>query len=144
MARDFQRSRRIEERIQRLLSDVIRIQLRDPRVEGVLITHVRVSRDLGVAWVYYSIWSGDTGAGPAVQAGLEHASGFLRSHLARELSTRTVPDLRFRFDEQGEKSRELDRLIDAAVAGSNHEPSAGADADPGDEYGDCPEPADKP
>jgi ribosome-binding factor A len=119
MAREFQRSRRIEERIQRVLSDVIRTQLRDPRVEGVVITHVRVSRDLGVAWVYYSTYDGGTAAVSELQVGLDRASGFLRSHLARELTTRTVPDLRFRFDDVGERSRELDRLIDTAVATSN-------------------------
>jgi ribosome-binding factor A len=137
MARDFQRSRRIEERIQRLLSDLIRTQVRDPRVEGVVITHVRVSRDLGVAWISYTTWNGEGGADPALQAGLERASGFLRSQLARELSTRTVPDLRFSFDDQGEKSRELDRLIDAAVGQPGNDPSV--DADNG-----SVDPADKP
>jgi ribosome-binding factor A len=135
MARDFQRSRRIEERIQRLLSDLIRTQVRDPRVEGVVITHVRVSRDLGVAWISYTTWNGEGGADPALQAGLDRASGFLRSQLARELSTRTVPDLRFSFDDQGEKSRELDRLIDAAVGQPGNDPSVEADnwsVDPAD------------
>lgn len=132
MARDFQRGRRIEERIQRLLSDVIRTQVRDPQVEGIVITHVRVSRDLGVAWVSWSTWSGEGGADPAVQAGLERASGFLRSHLARELNARTVPELRFRFDDQGEKSRELDRLIDAAVGDSKDDPSTETDPESGD------------
>lgn len=141
MARDFQRSRRIEERIQRLLSDMIRTQVRDPRVEGVVITHVRVSRDLGVAWVYYSTWGSDHGADPALQAGLERAGGFLRSQLARELSTRTVPDLRFRFDDQAERTRELDRLIDAAAGEPKADLSADGDADPGDESSDQ---ADKP
>jgi ribosome-binding factor A len=136
MARDFQRSRRIEERIQRLLSDMIRTQVRDPRVEGVVITHVRVSRDLGVAWVHYSTWDSDRGADPALQTGLERTSGFLRSQLARELSTRTVPDLRFRFDDQAEKTRELDRLIDAAVGEPGADLSADGHADQGDEYGD--------
>lgn len=134
MAREFQRSRRVEERIQRLLSDVIRTQLRDPRVEGVVITHVRVSRDLGVAWIYYSSYEGDGQLNPALQTGLDRASGFLRSHLARELSTRTVPELRFCHDDLGEKSRDLDRLIDAAVgippSDSSPDPDSGLGADP--------------
>ena len=127
MAREFQRGRRIEERIQRLLSEAIRTQLRDPRVEGVVITHVRVSRDLGVAWIYYSSYEGDGQPDPALQTGLDRASGFLRSHLARELSTRTVPELRFCRDDLGEKSRELDRLIDSAVAMSDSGSSSEAD-----------------
>ena len=133
MAREFQRSRRIEERIQRLLSEAIRTQLRDPRVEGVVITHVRVSRDLGVAWVYYSSYEGDGPPDPAVQAGLDRAGGFLRSHLARELSTRTVPELRFHRDDVGEKSRELDRLIDAAVGMSHSDSPQEADSGSGED-----------
>lgn len=131
MARDFQRSRRIEEQIQRLLSDVIRTQLRDPRVEGVVITQVRVSHDLGVAWVYYSTYDAGAHPDPDLQAGLDRATGFLRSHLARELTTRTVPELRFRFDDQGKKTRDLDRLIDAAVATSTSDSSSVSDPEPG-------------
>jgi ribosome-binding factor A len=120
MAREFSRSRRVEEQIQRLLSDLLRSALRDPRVAGVVITEVRASRDLGVAWIHYSLIG--TGMRPSpetlvdVQAGLDRAAGFLRSQLARELSTRTVPELRFRYDEAAQRGRDLDDLIDAAVA----------------------------
>jgi ribosome-binding factor A len=51
-----------------------------------------------------------------VQAGLDKAAGFLRSQLARQLSTRTVPELRFRFDEAAQRGRDLEQLIDTAVA----------------------------
>ncbi|MEO8225609.1 MAG: 30S ribosome-binding factor RbfA [Gammaproteobacteria bacterium] len=135
MAREFARSRRVEEQIQRLLSDVMRTQLRDPRVAGVVITEVRASRDLGVAWIQYSLLATD--ASPStevladVQAGLDRAAGFLRTQLARELATRTVPELRFCYDETARRGRDLERLIDAAVArevtGSG---SPGSDGDP--------------
>ncbi|MEO7387093.1 MAG: 30S ribosome-binding factor RbfA [Gammaproteobacteria bacterium] len=120
MAREFARSRRVEEQIQRLLAEVMRGQLRDPRVAGVVITEVRASRDLGVAWIHYSLL--DTGSRPTpeilagVQAGLDSSAGFLRSQLARQLSTRTVPELRFRFDEAAQRGRDLEELIDSAVA----------------------------
>lgn len=120
MAREFARSRRVEEQIQRLLSDVMRSELRDPRVAGVVITAVRASRDLGVAWIHYSLLGTDAGPAAEVladaQAGLERAAGFLRSQLARELATRTVPELRFRYDEAAQRGRELELLIDTAVA----------------------------
>lgn len=120
MAREFARSRRVEEQIQRLLADAMRSQLRDPRVSGVVITEVRASRDLGVAWVHYSLIGAETRpsaeALAGVQAGLDRAAGFLRSHLARELSTRTVPELRFRYDEAAQRGRDLEHLIDTAVA----------------------------
>jgi len=120
MPREFTRSRRVEEQIQRVLSEAMRSQLRDPRVTGVVITEVRASRDLSVAWIQYSLLGTDdhptaeTLAG--VQAGLDRAAGFLRSQLARELSTRTVPDLRFSYDEAGQRGRDLEQLIDKAVA----------------------------
>lgn len=120
MAREFKRSRRVEEQIQRTLSKVIRSQLRDPRVSDVVITEVRASRDLAVAWIVYSLLgTGDTPTAAAlaeVQAGLERAAGFMRTQLARELATRTVPDLRFSYDEAGQRGRDLEQLIDKAVA----------------------------
>lgn len=120
MAREFKRSRRVEEQIQRTLSEVIRSQLRDPRVSDVVITEVRASRDLSVAWIVYSLLgSGDAPTAAVladVQAGLERASGFLRSQLARELATRIVPDLRFSYDHAGQRGRDLEQLIDEAVA----------------------------
>jgi ribosome-binding factor A len=120
MAREFSRSRRVEEQIQRLLSDVMRSELRDPRVAGVVVTEVRASRDLGVAWIDYSLLgtelSPSAEALAEVQAGLDRAAGFLRSQLARELGTRTVPELRFRYDAAAQRGRDLERLIDTAVA----------------------------
>ena len=120
MAREFSRSRRVEEQIQRLLSDVMRSELRDPRVAGVVITEVRASRDLGVAWIEYSLLGTDLSPSAQVladvQAGLDRAAGFLRTQLARELGTRTVPELRFRYDEAAQRGRDLEQLIDTAVA----------------------------
>jgi ribosome-binding factor A len=120
MAREFSRGRRVEEQIQRSLSEIMRTQLRDPRVAGVVITEVRASRDLGVAWITYTLLG--TEERPTaeklavVQAGLDRAAGFLRSQLARELETRTVPDLRFSYDEAAQRGRDLERLIETAVA----------------------------
>jgi ribosome-binding factor A len=112
--REFPRSRRIEEQIQRILGDALRGHVRDPRLHGVIVTDVRVSRDLGIARIYYTRLS--QGApmedpGPALAA----AGGFLRSLLAREMRTRYVPELRFCHDESAERGAALERLIDEAV-----------------------------
>jgi len=121
MAREFSRSRRVEEQIQRSLAEIMRTQLRDPRVAGVVITQVRASRDIAVAWITYSLLGTEEQPSPerlaSVQAGLDRAAGFLRSQLARELDTRTVPDLKFSYDEAAQRGRDLERLIDKAVAG---------------------------
>ena len=82
MSRDFSRASRIADQIQRDLSDLIRLEVKDPRVGLVTITAVEVTRDLSHAKVYVT----SLAAGPqtgADQAALQHAAGFLRSQLAR-------------------------------------------------------------
>jgi ribosome-binding factor A len=129
MPREFPRSRRVEEAIQRILSEAIAGRVRDPRLSGVIVTNVSVSRDLSVARVYYSLLSGEL-PGPEIGKGLQAASGFLRTALAGELRVRHVPELRFYPDEALARSRSLEALIEQAVAGErkpgDSEPSGGA------------------
>jgi ribosome-binding factor A len=114
MSRDFPRSRRIEDQIQRILSDLVRTQVRDPRLSDVIITAVRVSKDLSVAWVYYSVLQA---AGETEDLGdaFASATGFLRSRLGKDLTVRRVPELRFRLDDTQSNARDMDQLIEAAV-----------------------------
>ena len=115
MPREFPRSRRIAEQIQRILSDVIRADVRDPRLDKAMVSDVDVTRDLSVAWVYVTSFIPD--ADPEeLLAAFRSAAGFLRGRLARELTVRNVPELRFRFDDSLRKGAELDSLIDSAVA----------------------------
>jgi ribosome-binding factor A len=115
--REFPRSRRIEEQIQRILSEALRGSVRDPRVRGVMITEVKVSRDLGLAKVFYSKLGTEAAADEERSAGLTAANSFLRSVLARELRVRQVPELRFLPDESFERAVRLERLITDAAAG---------------------------
>jgi ribosome-binding factor A len=114
MARDFTRSSRLAEQIQRDLSDLIRLEVRDPRVGLVTVTEVDVSRDLSHAKVYVTSLAGREQAEQSLQA-LQHAAGFLRSRLAQSLKARTVPELHFTYDESVERGIKLSRLIDEAV-----------------------------
>jgi len=130
MPRDFPRSRRIEDQIQRILSDVIRDELRDPRLTGVFITAVRVAKDLGVAWVYYSVLRAD-GATEDLSAAFSSAAGFLRSKLAKQLTVRRVPELRFELDETTRNANSMERLI----AEARSRDSDGGDAEDGGHAG---------
>lgn len=118
MTREFPRSRRVEEQIQRILSDVVRAEVRDPRLNGVIISAVKVSRDLSVAWIYYSILD-PAGSIEELSAAFDSASGFLRGRLASELSVRRVPELRFEYDDTVQRGTALEELIDAAVSGDS-------------------------
>jgi ribosome-binding factor A len=115
MPREFPRSRRIEDQIQRILSEVLRVSVRDPRLGGVIITAVKVSRDLSVAKIYFT--SMELDQDPAVlRTAFLSAVGFLRSQLAKQLTVRQVPELRFVHDDSMQRGSAMDRLIDAALA----------------------------
>jgi ribosome-binding factor A len=114
MPREFPRSRRIEDQVQRILSDVLRVSVRDPRLRGVIITAVKVSRDLSVAKIYFT--SLELDQDPAeLHAAFFSAMGFLRSQLAKQLTVRQVPELRFEYDDSMRRGSAMDRLIDDAV-----------------------------
>ena len=107
------RSARIADQIQRSLAELIRLEVRDPRVGLVTITGVELSRDHSHAKVFFTVLGGDSA--PALE-GLTRAAGFLRSELSRQLTTRKVPELHFAFDDSVERGVRLSRLIDEAVA----------------------------
>jgi len=115
MPRDFPRSRRIAEQVQRELSDIIRMELKDPRVGMITLTDVEVTPDVAHAKVYFTLM-GDSDAIEQTTSGLEHAAGFLRSELARRLKLRVVPQLNFKYDSSVERGARLSQLIDTAVA----------------------------
>ena len=110
------RRARIADQIQRELAEVIRTQLRDPRVGSmVTLTGVEVSRDQSHAKVFFTVLGAESAVRDAGE-GLQRAAGFLRSELAHRLSTRSVPELHFEFDESVERGVRLSKLIDEAVA----------------------------
>lgn len=114
MPREFPRSRRIEEQIHRILSDVLRTEARDPALHQAVVTEVRVSRDLGVAWVYVTSLNANADHELLLDA-CRRAAGFLRSAVAAEMSVRQTPELRFRIDDTAEKAAQMDALIDSVI-----------------------------
>ena len=108
------RSARIADQIQRELAEVIRLDLRDPRVRMVTLTGIELSRDQSHAKVFFTVLGGEPEARETLE-GLQRAAGFLRTSLAHRLSTRSVPELHFEYDESIERGVRLSRLIDEAV-----------------------------
>ena len=140
MPNEYPRSHRVADFIQRELASVIATELSDPRISPMLtIAAVEVSRDLSIATVHYSLL--DRAEHAETQAALERAAGFLRRRLARALSIRAVPELRFRHDDSVERGARLSALIDEAVATNTTEADGtGVDEDRNAATGDA-EPA---
>tara|TARA_B110000503_G_scaffold37745_3_gene61768 strand:- start:32288 stop:32686 length:399 start_codon:yes stop_codon:yes gene_type:complete len=116
MAKEYARSQRVADYLQRELAALIQHEVRDPRVGMVSITGVDVSRDLGHARVYITVMGSDSveEAGESVEV-LNKAAGFLRSQLSRDSNMRTVPQLRFYFDSSVGRGRDLEDLIKRAA-----------------------------
>ena len=108
------RRARVADQIQRELAELVRLEVRDPRVGLVTFTGVELSRDGSHAKVFFTVPGAASDAENA-REGLQRAAGFLRSGLAHRLSTRTVPELHFEYDESVERGMRLSKLIDEAV-----------------------------
>jgi ribosome-binding factor A len=117
MAREFGRSHRVAEQIQRELASLIQKDIKDPRVGMATVSAVEVSRDLAYATIYVTFLGKDEP--DEIQsslAALQHASGFLRKQLGRIIQMRITPHLSFKYDESLVRGRELSSLIDQARA----------------------------
>lgn len=118
MAKDYPRSYRVADQIQRELAVLIRSQVKDPRVPPTMtVAGVEVSRDLSSAKVYVSTFDleSDAEAREAAIDGLNKASGFLRRQLGNKMRLRIVPTLIFRYDVVQENAARISSLIDDAV-----------------------------
>ena len=113
--RGFARTDRVAEQIRRDLSELIRSEIRDPRVQQVSLTAVEVTPDYAHAKVFYTALVAESER-DALAQGLKRASGFLRHELSRLLMLRTVPELHFVYDTSVERGISLSSLIDSAVA----------------------------
>ena len=116
MAKEYSRTQRVADYLQRELAAVIQHEVRDPRVGMVSITGVDVSRDMGHAKVHITVLGSDSNedASESIEV-LNKAAGFLRSQLSRDSSMRTVPQLRFYFDSSVGQGRHLEDLIRRAA-----------------------------
>jgi len=97
MPRDFPRTRRVGEQLQRELAMLIRDEINDPRIGMVSVSAVEVSRDLSHAKVFFSTLGNEDEAAASLQV-LMGAAGFLRHRLGASLAMRHVPQLHFKQD----------------------------------------------
>ncbi|MDY6946755.1 MAG: 30S ribosome-binding factor RbfA [Pseudomonadota bacterium] len=110
--KSYPRAKRVGQQIQRALSELIRRELRDPRLGMITLTDVRMSPDLSYAKIYYSVLGADPHLAQQI---LTQAADMLRGPLGRALGIRHSPELRFTQDELIESGARLSALINKAV-----------------------------
>ena len=114
MPREYSRNQRLATEVLRTLSQLLRFETKDPRLQNVSLTGVDLTRDLSVARVFFNMMDPADAVEPVAE-GLLRASGFLRSKLGRELKIRHVPELRFIHDDSAEESARMNQLIQNAL-----------------------------
>lgn len=128
--REFARTERIGAELQRILSQVVRDQVRDPRLANITVHEVRVARDLSHAKVFFTCFPSDEDAPTQERLLNGRLAGFLRHALAREVRLRTIPQLHFVFDASIGYGERLSALIDDAVATECADGRLGLDREP--------------
>ncbi|HLS57567.1 MAG TPA: 30S ribosome-binding factor RbfA [Zeimonas sp.] len=108
------RSVRVTEQVHHELAELVRAEVKDPRVGMVTITGVELTPDYAYATVYFSVLPDDEATVANTLAGLRHAAGFLRSQLGRRVRIHTTPELRFVHDVSVERGMAMSKLIDEA------------------------------
>ena len=106
----FSRADRVSGLIQEVLSNLLKKDIHDPRLHMATITNVKMSRDLKLARIYFSIY-GDSNKREAAAKGFESARGFIKRSLARKLSLRYMPDLIFFYDDSFDYGSHIDELL---------------------------------
>lgn len=117
MAKQYSRTQRIGDQMQRELATMISREVKDPRLGFITITAVDVTRDLGHAKVFITVMGDNTAE--QIQNNLDvlnDAAGFLRMLLGKAMKLRTIPQLHFHYDSSIERGAHLSALIDKARA----------------------------
>lgn len=105
------RDRRVGQEIMHEVNDILNKRIRDPRVQGITITDVRVTGDLQQATIYYSLLSDLASEQQKAQQGLDKAKGLIRKELGQRLTLYKTPELIFERDESVQYGKHIDELI---------------------------------
>lgn len=107
---DYQRADRVGDLLIEVISELLRKEIRDPRVGAVTITAARVSKDLRHARIFFNLL-GSHADKREVLAGLKSATGFIRSRIGKQLSLRFVPTIEFFYDETEDEAQRIEDLL---------------------------------
>lgn len=116
MRKNSIKNTRINGEVQKILAEVIRGEIKDPRIpEFTSVVSVEVAPDLKNCKAFISVFGDEEAAAKAIE-GLTSAAGFIRNRLARELNLRNTPDIHFYLDQSIAYGVDMSRRIDEVIA----------------------------
>ena len=105
------RTLRVGDEILKEIATLLLERVKDPRVRGVTLTGIRLSDDLRLARIYYSVM-GDSGVIEAARAGLDSAKSFIKREIGIRMTLRYIPEIRFIHDASLETGTQMDKLFE--------------------------------
>ena len=121
------RASRVAQRIKEEMSTMLLVELSDPRLDSVFVTHVKVDRELAYANIFVSALEG-VSRSEEILEGFRSAAGYIRRKLAQSLDLRSFPQLRFHWDPVPENADRIDKLL-ASLHNEEEEEETGQDED---------------
>ena len=116
MAREFARTDRVGQQIQKEVAVILQREVKDPRLSMATVSAVEVSRDLAYAKVFVTFFTNEQNEIDESVKILNEAAGFIRSLLAKQLKARIMPQLRFVYDHSMAEGVRMTSLVDQAIA----------------------------
>lgn len=139
MRKNSIKNTRINGEVQRELSNIIRSEIKDPRIHPMTsVVTVEVAPDLKTCKAYISVLGDEKEQADTIE-GLKSAEGFIRRELAHSINLRNTPEIRFILDQSIEYGVRMSRLIDEVNAGIKRGDADGADDEAGGDDAELPE-----
>jgi len=120
MPKDYSRTRRVGEQLQREMAQLVQQEIKDPRLGLITISAVKLSKDMSHANVFFTTLDEEQSIEETLKI-LEGAAGFLRHELAKRMQLRIVPHIHFKYDESIAYGNDLSALINKAIGMENPE-----------------------
>ena len=119
MRRDshYDRTERVADAIKRLVAEALLTEMSDPRLSGAQITHVRMTKDLRIARIYYHLFQAADAERKNAARGFKSAAGYIRRKIGEELSLKFTPEVEFFYDDSIDLSDRIDELMQGIKKG---------------------------
>ena len=114
MPKEFPNNKKVEVKIQRILSELISLKISDPRLKNIIISEVKLNKDISTAKVYFLVLNNQTKT-KQINSILTKATGFFKKEMSSQLGLKKLPNLIFIYDTKEQDALFINNLIDKTI-----------------------------
>ena len=114
MPKEFTNNKKVEVKIQRILSELISLKISDPRLKNIIISEVKLNKDISTAKVYFLVLNNQTKT-KQINSILTKATGIFKKEMSSQLGLKKLPNLIFIYDTKEQDALFINNLIDKTI-----------------------------